>query len=495
MKNNLYLEIEEYKDKCLVGYWKMEKEDGITVRMYVDDNMQALIGVPDGYTPEECCQFFMHHIMPEDIPLIIEYEKEMMRGSAEVVYRYNHPEKGEMKVRCAGRRIRTEGNVDVMVGDHKELSGTVQIEDKNNESHFLQRSRDIQLKESKDYYWQLMDKASCGILVYRIKDHELLYMNGEALRIYGAKSRDEVAEKWKTGRLYEVDKATTERLIKLRTEDADVEFECIISGIDGKRRNALVHSEATVSLEGERCIYSTVLDISENRTLKNERAVLNTLSKDYTFINLCDLKEDSVIDLSFSEIDYSIGADKEKMLMHLSSDKPAYSEVIKVYFDLFVDKEKSPSFLNVLSVENLMKCLSEHNDQMTYRYHLKNHQDGVENIEISINRVSDDDFRVVMGFRIIDEVINDEKRQKKEVERRLDQIRGLASQFAILYFVNLDTLETENYYLDNEITPDKAKENDKDSENFFEAFKTSMVTFAHPDYQEELLKYDSPEYM
>lgn len=226
---------EIYRQQSKTGHWKLEIENGVAVRMYIDKEMQELIGAPDDITPEACCVFFKEHIHPDDVCISESYEAELMKGNAECVYRFISPTLGEVPVRCGGRLIRQEGNVSVIVGYQKDITDTIHFEGGKEESEIRQiRSRDAILKET---------------------------------------------------------------------------------------------------------------------------------------------------------------------------------------------------------------------------------------------------------------------RQKEEAERRLDQIRGLASQFVMLYFVNLDTLETENYYLDNQVAPEDAKTNDSQSENFFVAFKNIMVTYTHPDYQEEILKYSTPEYM
>ncbi len=90
--------VREYIQESSTGFWKMELQDGAEVRMYADAIMQELLGVSDDLTPEECYAFFAAHIHPVDVPLIKAYQKEMMRGEADIVYRYTHPNKGEMRV-------------------------------------------------------------------------------------------------------------------------------------------------------------------------------------------------------------------------------------------------------------------------------------------------------------------------------------------------------------------------------------------------------------
>lgn len=90
---------------------------------------------------------------------------------------------------------------------------------------------------------------------------------------------------------------------------------------------------------------------------------------------------------------------------------------------------------------------------------------------------------------------NQELSYIRELVRRLEQIKGLASQYALLYFVNLETLETENYYLDNLDGSEKLKEIETTSANFFESYVKAVRQCAHPDYLEEMLRYADPTYI
>ncbi len=90
---------------------------------------------------------------------------------------------------------------------------------------------------------------------------------------------------------------------------------------------------------------------------------------------------------------------------------------------------------------------------------------------------------------------NQELSYIRELVRRLEQIKGLASQYSLLYFVNLETLETENYYLDNIDGNEMVKMIDDTSANYFEAYQKGVLEFAHPDYVEEMMQYADPSYV
>jgi hypothetical protein len=108
--NNLTLnDWAAYAEISSTGLWKLEMENGIAVRMYMDAVMQSLMGAPDDLSPEEYCDFFTEHIYPDDMQLVEKYGIELLAGGSEVEYRYIHPDTGLMWVRCTGKRVATRG--------------------------------------------------------------------------------------------------------------------------------------------------------------------------------------------------------------------------------------------------------------------------------------------------------------------------------------------------------------------------------------------------
>ncbi|MDO4459783.1 MAG: PAS domain-containing protein, partial [Clostridia bacterium] len=262
--------IEKYLLESLTGFWEFEAEDGVAVRMYVDKNMQRLIGVPDSASPEECMTFFQSHIHPDDMPLMEAYSENMMRGNAEIEYRYMHPTAGEIYVRCSGRRVAVKDNVVTFAGHHIELADTVRVEkDTSSEELLVRRSRDLQHNETRYYFRNMLNNAACGIVVYTAEDHQLQYMNAEALRIYGSDNIDEIQKNVGKVNFVRMGKDTVREYKKMLSENGGIDYECIITGINSVETQAIVHSEAVVSPLGERTICSTILDVSENKVLSD----------------------------------------------------------------------------------------------------------------------------------------------------------------------------------------------------------------------------------
>lgn len=491
-------EIEEYNEKSQTGYWKMEIISGANNRMYVDKTMQTLMGMPDDLTPEECCAFFGEHIHPDDRNLMMPYAEETMRGNAEVIYRYLHPTAGEIQVRCGGRRIKTEGDKTVIVGYHKEIADTIQMQGgRLAEEELQKRSRDLQVQESQKYYWRLMDRASCGIVVYTIADHHIQYMNAEALRIYGAKSIEEVQNRLKEAPFVKLDIYTARQLKRMAQEDVSHDYECIISGMDNQDRNVIVHSEVTISLAGERCIYSTIMDISENMALRDEKSILNVLCKDFMYVYLCDFERNTAVELKVNQSTYKgleLGINQTENV--LGNDLDDYFKVTKYYYDKYVDTSYSMDFLEKMDAHHLKEYMKAHGGSFTYRYKLKKNPTGAEYFEVKSYKLPNTDgYKIILSVRIIDDVIREEQKQREEIKNKLDQIKGLASQYVGLFFANLDTQTIVSYG-----SPERNNVSNKDgfrngTITLPEALRDSVDKFVHPDFKAEMSKFTDTEYI
>ena len=75
---------------------------------------------------------------------------------------------------------------------------------------------------------------------------------------------------------------TLRRLKALRKQDGTVDFECVINNRKGHSASLVVHTEV-VSPQGERVAYTTFMDALENKSLRNEKGILNAALQ-----GLCD---------------------------------------------------------------------------------------------------------------------------------------------------------------------------------------------------------------
>ena len=146
----------------------------------------------------------------------------------------------------------------------------------------------------------------------------------------------------------------------------------------------------------------------------DEKNVLDALSIDYTAVFYCDLNEDTLLPLKQGNYTNSFGEQYTPV-----SGWQSYSYRIQHYFNNFVIQESAPDFLERLDAENVKRHLL-HNERFAYRFRARPNQLGQQFFEVQIVRLEGEDgFKVVMGYRFVDDIITEHERQKTQLENAL----------------------------------------------------------------------------
>lgn len=159
-----------------VGAWRIEIEDGKSPRFYADAVMDELLGIQGEISPEERFTFHRARVHPDDMQLFLEYSDKLSETKSEIVYRYIHPTFGEMFVRCSGIRDRSVVDGISIMGIHQDISETVRLEKEKEAERRLAELNDTLRKEKieqEDYYKELLEMQSCGVLAYTIPGHKI----------------------------------------------------------------------------------------------------------------------------------------------------------------------------------------------------------------------------------------------------------------------------------------------------------------------------------
>ena len=145
-----------------------------------------------------------------------------------------------------------------------------------------------------------------------------------------------------------------------------------------------------------------------------EKKILEALSVDYTSVYYCDLLNDTI--LAVKECDYTNSVLSEKDIIY---GLRSYSYRLQYYYDHYVIHESAPDFLQKLSADSLRKYLTK-NNRFGYRFRTRPNKAGQQCFEVQIVRLSDSDgFKVVMGYRYIDDIIAEQEKQKIQLENAL----------------------------------------------------------------------------
>ena len=206
--------------------------------------------------------------------LFLEYSDKLSETKSEIVYRYIHPTFGEMFVRCSGIRDRSVVDGISIMGIHQDISETVRLEKEKEAERRLAELNDTLRKEKieqEDYYKELLEMQSCGVLAYTIPGHKIIHMNAQALRMYGVENIEEAQSKLGTmlKKVIYPDVDVIEKLKRLHKVDDMVDYECIIGKGEPNECHALATTKVIRVPSGERAVITTFLDVSEMVVLKN----------------------------------------------------------------------------------------------------------------------------------------------------------------------------------------------------------------------------------
>ena len=296
------------------GFWKVEFEEGKKTKLYTDEITNELFGITEDMSPEKCMEYVEKHIYPQEKECFRDYIEELKSHESEAVYRYMHPVKGVIYIRCTGRRVPSPDNLIWLVGYHQEAEDIVHFEkEKLLENRLLRQNQQLK-DENKNqffYYKELLDTISVGVLSYTLPEHKIVHMNAEAMRIYGVETVEEAQEN--LGRLIGavsyLNQNVIEKLMDMRHHDGAVSYECIIPDRKGNLTPAIAKTEIFYTSDRKKTILTTFLDISENVTLKKSlkeaqasNAVISAISKIYWTIYSMDLRTDSFEEVVGGEV-------------------------------------------------------------------------------------------------------------------------------------------------------------------------------------------------
>ena len=284
-----------------IGTWKLVDD-----QLYGDDCFFDLIGISKEIDAQECLKFHLAHVHPEDQEQFSEYVRKLSEERTEIVYRFLHPEKGVMMIRCSGKKME-DGSI---AGIHQDISDIVRLEkDKIVETYLSETNEKLRNQNvaQNDYYKEILDELPCGVFAYTVKEHRIVHLNKRALKIFHIDDLEDVQSKMRSifKKFEYPDPATNDRLIALRTNDGSVDFEVIINPKESYEVHALVKSKVFKNPNGERIIITIFVDISNLVMLKQslEQAKEGSAAKSAFLFNMShDLRTPLNAIIGFSEL-------------------------------------------------------------------------------------------------------------------------------------------------------------------------------------------------
>ena len=124
------------------GTWYITLSEKQKPKMFANPMMQEALGIEGkNLTEEEIYEFWHSRIPEEELPSVEASVQEMLEGKvSENTYRWEHPEKGIIYVRCGGAAYKMEGKKQILGGYHGDVTKLVLEE----------RNRQQELKKAKE---------------------------------------------------------------------------------------------------------------------------------------------------------------------------------------------------------------------------------------------------------------------------------------------------------------------------------------------------------
>lgn len=185
----------------------------------------------------------------------------------------------------------------------------------------------------------------------------------------------------------------------------------------------------SVEKEGNSILHGHISDVTEFIREKQQNTILSALTMDYTSLVLCDLKQDTVEvikqDASCAEMNWH-----------------SYSESLNYFYDNVLMKDSCPNYMDILSNASLMRTLKEQGS-LEWHFQIVPDENGISNLGARAVFLYEDlnHFKIIMGFRPIDEIV----KREKVLELQREIIEGLGKEYFSVLLLELDSGQIFSY--------------------------------------------------
>ena len=287
------------------------------------------------------------------------------------------------------------------------------------------------LRRTEEFNRNILDKSACGIVSYRLPKHDNMYLNAEALRVFGCRDIAEAQTELPRTLSAAVfnDQAVVAKLIEMQTTDGSVDFECQITNSKGRTCNLLLHSETVMSPLGE-----TFIDASENKQLlaindrlSKQNHVINGLASEYSSVWL--IEDEGKFVRRYKDTNANIFV---KEIISFVEQEPSYAEGMEYYKRVCVHEDDWAEFDKKTRYETV---LAEIRKKPVYNFVYRRHYQGkIEYFQISYALVdkNSDSSNFVMGFKNIDDLVQADHKRNEELAAALaaaEQANSAKTQF------------------------------------------------------------------
>ena len=249
-------------------------------------------------------------------------------------------------------------------------------------------------------------------------------------------------------------------------EDRDVDLFNYVFRLLGK--DGYHYVSESIEIEGDSILHGHISDMTEFIREKEQNNILSALTMDYTSLVLCDLKQDTVEvikqDASCAEMNWH-----------------SYSESLNYFYDNVLMKDSCPNYMDILSNASLMRTLKEQGS-FEWQFQILPDENGISNLGARAVFLYEDlnHFKIIMGFRPIDEIV----KREKVLELQREIIEGLGKEYFSVLLLELDSGQIFSYR--------EVGENGKRIADFCREYENQWCELL-PAYADEIVTDESRE--
>ena len=182
--------------------------------------------------------------------------------------------------------------------------------------------------------------------------------------------------------------------------------------------------------------------INENKSeLEKEKQFLDVLCRDYTSVYYVDLEKNTLELLKLDRIANAAN------FIPVENPKPLdYTETIKIYAEKYIASESIDFFKKTMDIQNLKNEL-KNKERLVFRYRSVPNLLRQQYFETVIVRISltVSDYKLLLGFRHIDDIVAIEQKKQFELEQALAEanlknevISALSQIYYTIFLIDLE---------------------------------------------------------
>lgn len=229
------------------------------------------------------------------------------------------------------------------------------------------------------------------------------------------------------------------------------------------------------------------VDDETKQSLRNEERlrrnleIINILASEYSSVYYVDLNNDNIIP-------YAMNIETESTWGSVFSSGITYSEAYKIYVDKTVFPEDKDIMFTAGSVDNIMKELSNKKTFITTYRNSSEHY--CEMKFVKVGSEEDEPVAFALGFANKDNELRAKEEEERILQRNIDIIDILASEYTSVYYIDLTTDELDPYTM-NEKTENQLGNIFRNAVKYSDAYRLYVDTLVYPEDKIMMLRAGS----